>query len=331
MITISELNLRLESNRKRLSEFLNGFGLKDEELDRMYILLEEDGEWVGCGGKSRNILKCFAIEDSRRNEGLLDLLMTALITDSYNEGFENLFIYTKSDYASMFKNYGFDEVINTKTIALLQRGPATIKKALRDMAVSIVEQGSVGAIVVNANPFTLGHRYLIEMSSILVDKLLIFVVENDVSRFSFNDRFKLVKSQVEDLDNVIVLPSSEYIISNATFPSYFLKESNLADTEHAILDAMIFKKYFVPWFHISKRFLGEEPLDKSTNLYNETLIKTLPPECEVIVIPRKLFGDNFISASIVRKELDAGNFDAIKELVPEGTFRYLKEKYGKYS
>lgn len=331
MITMSELNLKLESNRKKLSAYLEGFGLKDEPLDSMYILLEEDGKWVGCGGKSRNILKCFAIDDSRRNEGLLDLLMTALITDSYNEGFENLFIYTKSDYASMFESYGFVEIIDTKTIALLQRGPATIENVLKDMAVSLGQEESVGAIVVNANPFTLGHRYLIEMSSILVDKLLVFVVENDVSRFSFKDRFNLVQSQVEDLKNVIVLPSSEYIISNATFPSYFLKESSLAEAEHAILDAMIFKKYFVPWFHISKRFLGEEPLDKSTNLYNETLMKTLPPECEVVVIPRKLVGDHYISASIVRKELDAGNFDAIKDLVPEGTFRYLKEIYGKYS
>ncbi|MGB4589473.1 MAG: [citrate (pro-3S)-lyase] ligase [Clostridiaceae bacterium] len=331
MITISELNLKLESNRKKLSEFLQGFGLKDEELDRMYILLEEDGKWVGCGGKSRNILKCFAIDDSRRNEGLLDLLMTALITDSYNEGFENLFIYTKSEYASMFKSYGFIEIIDTKTITLLQRGPASIEKVLKDMEVSIDEHESVGAIVVNANPFTLGHRYLIEISSLMVDKLLVFVVENDVSRFSFKDRYYLVKSQVEDLLNVIVLPSSEYIVSNATFPSYFLKESTLADREHAILDAMIFKKYFVPWFHISKRFLGEEPLDKSTNLYNETLMNTLPPECEVIVIPRKLFGTHFISASNVRKELDSGNFDAIKELVPEGTLRYLKENYGKHS
>jgi len=325
MITISELNLKLESNRKRLSDYLQRFGLKDEELDRMYILLEEDGDWVGCGGKSRNILKCFAIDDSRRNEGLLDLLMTALITDSYHEGYENLFIYTKSDYATLFKSYGFDEIIDTNIVALLQRGPATIEKVLKDIEISLSEHESVGAIVVNANPFTLGHRYLIEMSSLLVDKLLVFVVENDVSRFSFKDRFHLVKSQVEDLENVIVLPSSEYIISNATFPSYFLKESSLADTQHAILDAMIFKKYFVPWFHISKRFLGEEPLDKSTNLYNETLIKTLPPECEVIVIPRKLVGDDFISASVVRKELDAGNFDAIKKLVPEGTFKYLKE------
>jgi len=331
MITISELNLKLESNKKRLSDYLQRFGLKKEELDRMYVLLEDDGEWVGCGGKFRNILKCFAIEDSRRNEGLLDLLMTALITDSYHEGYENLFIYTKSDYATLFKSYGFEEVVDTKLVTLLQRGPATIEKVLKDMEVSLAEHESVGAIVLNANPFTLGHRYLVEMSSILVDKLLVFVVENDVSRFSFKDRFHLVKSQVEDLENVIVLPSSEYIISNATFPSYFLKESSLADTQHAILDAMIFKKYFVPWFHISKRFLGEEPLDKSTNLYNETLIKTLPPECEVIVIPRKLVGDDFISASVVRKELDAGNFDAIKKLVPEGTFKYLKENYGKNS
>jgi [citrate (pro-3S)-lyase] ligase len=69
----------------------------------------------------------------------------------------------------------------------------------------------------------------------------------------------------------------------------------------------------------------------TTNLYNSTLLKVLPPECEVIVIPRKTLDEKVISASTVRRELDKGNFAAIRELVPDVTYRYLEENYGKYS
>lgn len=331
MVKSIELNLKIEQNKLKVTEYLSRFGLRLENLDRMYVLLEDDGEWSGCGGRYRNVLKCFAVDESKRNEALLDKLVSALVTDSYMEGYEDLFIYTKSEYADRFKNYGFNQVIDTGTVTLLQRGPGSIEEVLKRMDIQVKDDESVGSIVVNANPFTYGHRHLIETSSLKVDKLIVFVVENDASRFPFKDRFHLVKSQVKDLTNVIVVPSSQYIISNATFPSYFLKETSLADVQHAYLDSMIFKKYFVPWFRISKRFLGEEPLDKSTNIYNETLLKVLPPECEVIVIPRKNLGEKPISASTVRRELDAGNFEAIRNLVPEGTFNYLKEHYGKHS
>ena len=322
-----ELNLNIKRNIEELETFFLRFDLQLEKLDRMYIAVYGNNEWLGCGGRHKNILKCFAVNENRRNEALLDILVTELIKDSYKQGFEDLFIYTKSNYVDLFRNFGFNLVADTNAVCLLHRGPRDIQNVLDDIRVDIKPDTLVGAVVLNANPFTYGHRHLIESASSRVDRLLIFVVENDAPRFPFKDRFMLVKEQTKDLENVSVLPSTEFIISNATFPSYFLKENKLVDSEHAKLDSMIFKKYFVLHFNIKKRFLGEEPIDQSTSIYNETLLSVLPPECEVIVIERKKLGDQYISASTVRREFDKGNFELIKDLVPEGTYRYLKENY----
>ena len=328
MIRCTELNLNNEKNRIKAESFLETHGLRLEKLDRMYVLLGDREEWLGCGGRFRNVLKCFAIDETRRNEALLDLLVTELLKDSYMEGLEDLFIYTKSGYGELFTSFGFSPVADTGTVCLLHRGPSGIHAVLKGLHPKNEESGVTGAIVVNANPFTYGHRYLIETSAAKVDQLFVFVVENDASRFPFKDRFHLVKLGTADLPNVTVLRSTEFIISNATFPSYFLKETALADRQHALLDSLIFKKYFIPWFGITKRFLGEEPMDQSTSIYNETLLSVLPPECEVIIIPRKKHDEHYISASTVRRALDSGDFDLIREMVPKGTYDYLKENYG---
>ena len=331
MIRCVEWTLSQEKDRTAAAAFLARNDLVLEDLDRFYVLLDEQEHWIGCGGRYRNVLKCIALDAAWRGEGLLDQLMSQLITDGYRQGFQDLFLYTKSALASLFEPYGFIGVADTGVVSLMHRGPNDISQVLRQMDVSIDPQTAVGAIVVNANPFTLGHRFLIETASRQVDRLLVFVVENDASRFSFEDRFRLVREGVADLPNVKVLPSSVYIISNATFPSYFLKETRSADEQHALLDATIFKRYFVRYFTIKKRFLGEEPLDPTTRLYNESLLRILPPECEVIIIPRKCLGDRVISASAVRRALDLGDFATIRTLVPDVTYQYLKERYDKQS
>ena len=62
----------------------------------------------------------------------------------------------------------------------------------------------------NCNPFTLGHRYLIEQASEKVDHLYVFVVEEDKSFFPFSDRIGLVKKGTADLKNITVKPSGKY-------------------------------------------------------------------------------------------------------------------------
>lgn len=186
----------------------------------------------------------------------------------------------------------------------------------------------VGSIVMNCNPFTLGHRYLIEQSAAKVDKLFIFVVEEDKSIFPFTDRIELVRNGTEDLANVTVLPSGNYIISSLTFTDYFEKSEHQDRVIDPSLDVELFGAYIAPALGINIRFAGEEPLDNITRQYNETMAKILPRYgVKFEEIPRKEQEGEVISASRVRKLLDAKDFGAIAKIVPKTTYNYLLENY----
>ena len=188
----------------------------------------------------------------------------------------------------------------------------------------------IGAIVMNCNPFTLGHRYLIKHAAAQVVKLYIFVVEEDKSEFPFADRIKLVKRGVEDLPNVEVLPSGKFIISQTTFSGYFSKAELQDVAVDSSEDVEIFGREIAPTLGITIRFAGEEPLDNVTRQYNETMKKILPRYgVEFREIPRKNRGGEVISASRVRKALKEGDFDTIKNLVPETTLKYLRGLYSR--
>lgn len=196
---------------------------------------------------------------------------------------------------------------------------------------SNVSNKKIGSIVMNCNPFTLGHRYLIEKASSMVDKLYIFVVEEDKSIFPFKDRIELVKKGTEDLKNVTVLPSSKYMISLLTLPGYFEKDSKTVDTIDASKDLNLFSQYIAPTLGINVRFAGTEPLDKFTCEYNKSMQKELPKfNIEFREIERKTVDNNVISASKVRQLLKEQKFDELKRYVPETTYEYLMKNYNKH-
>jgi len=177
----------------------------------------------------------------------------------------------------------------------------------------------------NCNPFTLGHRYLVEYAAAQVVKLYIFVVEEDKSEFPFADRIELVRLGVKDLSNVEVLPSGKFIISQQTFSGYFNKAELQDVAVDSSRDVEIFGREIAPTLGITIRFAGEEPNDTVTRQYNETMKKILPRYgVEFREIPRKTLGDEVISASSVRAALKRGDFDKIKQLVPDTTLLYLR-------
>lgn len=192
--------------------------------------------------------------------------------------------------------------------------------------------GKVGSIVMNCNPFTLGHRYLIEQAAKQVDHLYIFVVEEDKSVFPFKDRMNLVKEGVADLgEKITVLPSGKWIISLLTFPEYFNKDDLQGAAIDPSNDIKLFGKYICPALGINKRFVGEEPFDLVTRQYNETMRRELPLlNIDFQEIPRKsVKGDDVISATKVRKALKANDFETLKRYVPQSTLIYLQENYEK--
>ncbi|MCM1227451.1 MAG: adenylyltransferase/cytidyltransferase family protein [Clostridium sp.] len=188
----------------------------------------------------------------------------------------------------------------------------------------------IGSIVMNCNPFTLGHRYLIEKALEKCDFLMIFVVEEDKSLFTFEERLMLIKEGTKDLKNVKIIASGKFIISSLTFSGYFCK-SELQDKKiDASLDINIFADKIAPCLNIKKRFAGEEPTDNVTRQYNQAMRNILPEHgIEFVEIPRLESDGEAISASKVRKLYEDKDFEALKKLVPETTLKYLISKFQK--
>lgn len=204
-----------------------------------------------------------------------------------------------------------------------------LKHYIQEIKVNKQENGKNGSIVMNCNPLTYGHKYLIEYASKLVDHLYIFVVQEDRSAFSFAERFEMVSACAEEYSNVTVVPSGKFIISTFTFAEYFTKQE--ADP-HTVVDTSrdidIFGKYIAPALNITVRFAGEEPTDHITAQYNQSMKIILPKYgVEFIEIPRFRDNSEFISATKVRKALKSKNFDIVRRLVPKTTYQILLKKY----
>lgn len=228
----------------------------------------------------------------------------------YHKTSEELNLYTAQ--------YGFDSEKGAELIEY--------KKVLTNFYKEYLSV-TIGAIVMNCNPFTLGHRYLIDCALRQCNFLIVFLVEEDKSIFSFEDRLKLVAEGTEDLENVAIIPSGRFIISSLTFEEYFNKSELQECVVDTSMDVTIFAKEIAPCLHITKRFVGEEPFDNVTRQYNEALKSVLPEYgIEVVEIPRKKVEGEEVSASHVRKLLEEQAWDKIRDMVPKTTFDYLVEK-----
>ena len=305
----------------KTEEFLAKNGLRYEGgADFTVQLISEYGEVLGNGCLCGNILKYIAIDDSLRGEGAALTLVSLLVSEAYRRGITKLFIFTKASNEMLFRGVGFYTLTSTRDVCFMENTRSGLSRWLDSVP---KYEGVVGAAVMNCNPFTRGHRYLIESASKQVDRLYVFVVSEDSSRFSFADRFEMVKRGVADLENVTVLPSGEYMISKATFPTYFIKDEAKAERIYAELDVSLFGEKIAPALNISKRFVGTEPYCAVTRSYNEIMKELLPSMgIEVTEIERK----DGISASKVREALDGNDTVALDELVPETTANYLRER-----
>lgn len=321
-----ELVAGLQGRKQKIwSDFLTRAGLEADLNTERTVLIWDDDALIAAGSRQGNLLKCIAVDENRQGEGLTATVLTQLRQDAFCAGYKHLFLYTKPKNELQFSSLFFYPIAKTDQVLLMENVPGGIGSFLDSLPVSPCS-GKVGAAVMNCNPFTLGHRYLIETAAAQCDRLYIFVLSEEQGIFPAADRLALVQAGVRDLTNVTVLPTGPYLISSATFPTYFLKDRDSAQQVHCLLDIQIFTKYFVPKFGISVRFVGTEPLSAMTDQYNLALRQNLPVRgIELREIPRLEQNGTPVSASAVRALLGTGQQNAVHKLVPETTFRYLLE------
>ena len=340
-----------QTDLSKVENLLNKCSLTEPEgVDYTAGIYSDSGELMATGSLKADMIQAIAVDPAHQGEDMMGKLMTHLIGAAQERGRSNLHLFTKPEKTVQFQGLGFRLVASARPYAaLLEWGregidryldglKLTAKQAEADFAANHdgAKPEKVSALVMNCNPFTLGHRYLVEQASAASDIVYLLVVEEDKSLFRFTERFDMVKLGVADLTNVVVIPGGRYAVSSLTFPSYFTKEENLAKA-HTAIDAEIFCRHIAPALGAKHRFLGTEPLSAVTNVYNETLKERLPrADIEVTELTRLEKEEQPVSASRVRGLLGESRealvnpseelVSHLSRLVPATTLDYLLTK-----
>ncbi|MFH0766955.1 MAG: adenylyltransferase/cytidyltransferase family protein [Bacillota bacterium] len=311
-----------------VKQLLEKQGLRFEDKVTLSIGFYDENQLIATGSLYENVIKMIAIDSFYQGENLTALVLTTLIQRLNAKGIEKYFLFTTQESKHYFVDFAFSLIYENQKIVMFENNINTIEEKLtklkNDLALS---HGTKAAIVMNCNPVTLGHLYLIETCAKSNDHVIIFLVEENKSVFSFETRMMLLKKATKHMTNVHILPSTEYIISSATFPTYFLKELNEVSLLFMELDISIFLHFFMRIFEIDYRYVGDEPLDPTTNAYNETMKQILKDQ--LIVINRLEKNSVTVSASFVRKLAKDHQYEVLKSYVPNVTYRYLKSSKGK--
>lgn len=333
-MNILELHPTIPRQRRQIEMFLQTNGLRYDDVDYYAAIVDESSdEMIAGGGLKGSVIKCIAVADGHKGEAVANVIVSHLIAKANAEGCQCVKLYTKPNNRQLFESLSFRLIAESPNAILMETGVGGIEKYSEELRVkneelkndeSVVSNARkpIGVIVMNANPFTLGHRFLVEQSSELVERLYVVVVREDCSMFSYNERKAMVSQGVRDIGNVVVVDGSDYAVSAATFPTYFLKQLSDATDTQIILDLDLYRRRIAPALGATIRFFGSEPTDPLTRRYNELMHQQLGEE-HVHEIQRKQQEGSAISASRVRKAMMEGClWDAI-QLVPPTTIPYI--------
>lgn len=346
---ISQITPRDKRGNALVNALLEAEGIRrDGNLDYTCGMFDDDMNLIATGSCFGNTLRCMAVNSAHQGEGLMNQIVTHLMEVQVNRCNTRLFLYTKCSSAKFFSDLGFHEIVRVdgqvvfmenrsngfsdylqklKAAGVCPTGtgvcPADTDSSRQSGRLNPSSPDRVAALVMNANPFTLGHLYLAEKAAAENQIVHLFIVSEDTSLIPFSVRSRLVKEGTAHLSNIIYHDSGPYIISSATFPSYFQKDESAVIESHARLDLAVFTRIAAA-LHITRRYVGEEPASMVTGIYNRTMEERLPQSgVECIVVPRKTQGNEVISASTVRTAIKEGNIELLRSMVPESTLRYF--------
>ena len=330
MFFSDEINKRNNKEIQEISDYLSGYGLEYDYPDVTYVIRDK-GKIISTGSAEGNILKYFFSDEEYQGQGTMSIIYNSLLNHLIENNIPSFFVFTTPNNKTIFNSLGLSDVYATARVALFEGGFYNYNRWIDKVKSSIKDKDDKrGTIVVNCNPMTRGHKYLIEKALEYVNDLLVFVVEEDRSVFPFEDRFNIVKNELSHDDRIRVIQGGPYIISQATFPTYFIKKKDEMLDIYTELDGSIFADKIAKDLAIDVRFFGTEPTDLVTLAYNESMKDILSSrDIDVKIIERKSLDKTIISASYVRKLLKEKRIDEAFKYLPDSSINYLKSNKGK--
>lgn len=321
------INLNNKRQVNEVRQFLSNFDLVfDEEAVEYTMALYKNDVIIATGSLQGEVLRNIAVDEGFQGEGLTSAVISHLLKVAASRGIYHYFIFTKPEKAHLFSALGFKEISRAEPYAtLLESGLGSIENYCREISLKVnnLPPGSRACLVVNCNPFTLGHQAVIAKAAAENNGVVVMVVSEEKSLFPFDVRLNLVKAGLADHNNVVVIPAGKYIVSAATFPGYFTRgdETVKAQTQ---LDATIFATYLAPALKVTVRYVGTEPYCPTTRTYNDAMRNIFPKYgLKIVEVPRIEVNGEIISASKVRQAIREDNWQLVKRMVPKTTYEYL--------
>lgn len=330
MFFADEINKNNIRDIEEIADFLNQFDVKYDYPDKSFVIRDE-GKIVATGSAEGNILKYFFACKKYAGQGLMGIIYNSLLKHIFESGYTSYFVFTRPNNKLIFESLGLKEVASTERVSLFEGGFYNYKKWVKKLGEDLgPKKVTRGSIVMNCNPMTLGHKYLIYQALDQVDQLIIFLVEEDKSIFPFEDRFNIMKKELAEEDRISLVKGGPYIISQATFPTYFIKKKDEMLDIYTELDGKIFATKIAKDLEIDMRFLGSEPKDLVTLAYNNNLKKILEEEdVQVEIVERKALEGEIISASLVRGLIRENKEEEAYKYLPQSTIDYLQGDQGR--
>lgn len=321
--------------RAEIAAFLRSCDLSLDPHVTELVTVRSDGRLVACAGTHDDVVKCVAVAPALRGGNITATLMTQVSNLAADRGVFHLFLYTKPGNRELFESCGFYTIVEVPgAIVLMENTPVGISRYCESLAAQRRPGKRIGCIVMNANPFTFGHLYLVQKAAEGCDWLHVFVVGENASLIAYEDRLMLVREGLRDVSRTTVHPGSRYMISKVTFPSYFLKSHGMVDQCYTALDLLVFREHIAPALGITHRYVGTEPFCPVSAKYNADMKHWLTfavcrsAPVTVVEIERLAVAGRAISASEVRQLLRHDNFDAMSALAPAAIVALLRTKYG---
>ena len=328
--TITEILPSDRQSNQQIDALLQQEGIRrDGNLDYTCGIFDDNWNLIATGSCFHNTIRCLAVSGSHQGEGLLNQVLSHLVDIQMTRVNSHLFLYTKPGSAKFMTDLGFHEITRVPgSLVFMENRRGGFIRYCNSLCPKLSADQRIAGIVMNANPFTLGHLHLVERAAQENDAVHLFILSEESSPIPFSVRKMLVEQGVAHLKNVICHASGPYLISSATFPSYFLKDSDTAIRAQAELDLLIFGK-IAEVLNIQRRYVGQEHSSHVTALYNETMLRKLPEMgIDCIEIPRLTQGNTTISASTVRKAIHDERIDEIKSWVPASTYDFFRSEQG---
>ena len=313
--------------KQQFQTLLHREGLKaDPGLDYLCGIFDQEEELLGCAGCAGNTVRCLAVREDQQGEGLLGQLMAHLLQVQLRRGNRRVFLYTKPETAEKMKSLGFYEVARSDRAVFLENQKNGFENYCSGL--EKLPGQSIAAIVMNANPLTLGHLHLVRQAALENDWVHVFLLSQEAGPIPAELRIRLARQELGAISNVVIHETDSYLISSATFPSYFLKDSDQAIREQAELDLQIFKR-LAERLEISSRYAGQEPFSHVTACYNQLMAEKLPQAgIRFREIPRLEAAGRVVSASAVRQAIREGRLGEVRDFLPQGVYSYFASPAG---